>query len=215
MPTIIPLSDYPRRDHFQYFASLPNPYVGVTVNVDVTELVAACKAAKASFYLCFMHAAALAADKVPQFRQRIHPEGIIQYDHCPTSHIELLEDETYCYCTLHHQFPLKEYLTKAETARNAARQNASIEEEEDVDSMVFISSLPWLHYTAFVQPTGKDSNPRISWGKYEEDHRGRLMMPVTVLAHHALVDGIHIARFIQQLELQLTAIAQALYFLTK
>lgn len=215
MPTIIPLSDYPRRDHFQYFISLPNPYVGVTVNVDVTELAAACKAASASFYLCFMHAAALAADKVPQFRQRIHPEGIIQYDHCPTSHIELLEDETYCYCTLHHQFPLKEYLTKAEFARNAARQNASIEEDADVDSMVFISSLPWLHYTSLMQPTGKDSNPRISWGKYEKDHRGRLMMPVTVLAHHALVDGIHIARFIQQLELQLTAIAQALYFLTK
>lgn len=207
MPTLIPLDAYPRREHFRYFTSLPNPYVGVTVDVDVTALVDTCKAADLSFYLCFMHAAALAADTVPQFRQRIHPEGIIQYDHCPTSHIELLENETYCYCTLYHHLPLKEYLAKAEAARSAARQNASIEEDEDVDSMYFITSLPWLHYSAFVQPTGNDSNPRISWGKYEEDHRGRLMLPVTVLAHHALVDGIHIARFYQQLDAQIAQLA--------
>ena len=157
-----------------------------------------------------MHAVALAADQTPQFRQRIHEGGIMQYEHCPTSHIELLEDETYCYCTLHHHLPLEEYLSNAENVRAAARRNASIDEDDAVESMYFISSLPWLHYTAFVQPTGDDSNPRFSWGKYEEDHRGRLMMPVTVLAHHALVDGIHIARFYQHLEEQLAHIAQKL-----
>ena len=207
MPELIKLEDHPRRDHFRYFTSLPNPHVGVTVNVEVTELAAACRQADASFYLCVMHAVALAADEVPQLRQRIHPDGILQYEQCPTSHIELLEDETYCYCTLHHHRPLKEYLQTAENARRAARAKASIEEDEDVDSMYFVSCLPWLHYTDFVQPTGNDSNPRFSWGKYEEDHHGRLMMPVTVLAHHAMVDGIHLAKFYEGLNRQIGLLA--------
>jgi chloramphenicol O-acetyltransferase type A len=175
--------------------------VGVTQNVDVTELVNFCREKKYSFYLTFLHAAALAADEVPQLRQRIHEGGIVEYDACPTSHIELLEDETYCYCTLRHHMPLEEYIPYAEAMREKCRQKASIEEDDDVESMYFISSLPWLHYSAMIQPTagGEDSNPRITWGRYEKDIHGRLQMPVTLLAHHSLADGIHIAKFYQNL----------------
>ena len=60
--------------------------------------------------------------------------------------------------------------------------------------------MPWLSYTSIVQPvpTPADSNPRITWGKYFYEGE-RLMIPVTVLCHHALVDGIHIAKFYERL----------------
>ncbi|MBQ4580828.1 MAG: hypothetical protein IJA83_09245 [Clostridia bacterium] len=63
--------------------------------------------------------------------------------------------------------------------------------------MYFISTLPWLHYTQLIQPVncGEESNPRITWGKYQADASGRMMMPLSVLVHHALADGLHIARF--------------------
>ena len=195
---------YPRRAHFDYFRSLRDPYVGVTVDVDVTELVASCKSQGCSFYLCFLHAAALAADRVPELRRRIEDGGIVEFDACPTSHTELLENGVYCYCTLRHDpaQPLADYLAYAEPKRRACRENASIEEDAEVLSEYFISTLPWLHYTDLRQPTagGDESNPRISWGKFAPDFRGRLMMPVTLLAHHALVDGIHLAQFYQYLE---------------
>ena len=68
--------------------------------------------------------------------------------------------------------------------------------------MYFISALPWISYTALIQPAagGEESNPRITWGRFQEDWRGRLQLPVTLLAHHALVDGIHIAEFYRNLE---------------
>ncbi|MBO5502676.1 MAG: hypothetical protein J6A48_11710, partial [Clostridia bacterium] len=99
----------------------------------------------------------------------------------------------------------------AEVARTAARNHATIEEDAaDAESMFFVSSLPWLHYTCLSEPTGSDSNPRFSWGRYEADHQGRLMMPLSVTAHHGLVDGIHIARFYQQLEKQFQRITKEL-----
>lgn len=199
---LIDMDQYARRSHFNYFRSLPYPYVGVTVNVDVGALLTFCREHGFSFYLMFLHASALAADGVRELRQRIRDGGIIEYSECPTSHTELLENGTYCYCTLHHHMPLRDYLQQAEAARQACRAKGNIEEDEDVESMVFISSLPWLHYSALMQPVagGDESNPRITWGKYEEDSSGKVLLPVTLLAHHALVDGIHLAQFYINLE---------------
>lgn len=201
----IDLNNYPRRRQFEYFLTLQFPYVGVTNNVDVTETVHFCKEKGHSFYLTFMHAAALAADAVPQLRQRISGSRIIEYSECPTSHIELLDDESYCYCTLRHNMCFEEYIEYAERARENCRQNGNIEEDDDVEGMYFISSLPWLNYSSLLQPVagGNDSNPRITWGKFQKDCHGREQLPVSILAHHGLVDGIHIARFYRNLEKQL------------
>ena len=204
----IDLDKYDRRQHYEYFLSLQYPYVGVTNNVDVSELVQFCKTKNYSFYLTFLHAAALAADGVRELRQRIHGGDIIEYSECPTSHIELMDNNTYCYCTLHHHMTMEEYIPYAIEERDRCRQNGSIEEDDDSDSMYFISTLPWLHYTAMIQPVagGEESNPRITWGKFQEDYRGRRQLPVTLLAHHALVDGIHIAMFYRNLEQEIKKI---------
>ena len=70
-------------------------------------------------------------------------------------------------------------------------------EDANVESMYFISTLPWLHYSALIQPVagGEESNPRITWGAFAPDAEGRLQMPVTLLVHHALADGSHITSF--------------------
>lgn len=199
------LETFPRRQHLAYFSSLAYPYVGVTNNVDVTELVQFCRQQQHSFYLLFMHAAALAADGVPELRQRIRNGEVVEYSECPTSHTELLDNGTYAYCTLHHHMSLEAYLAQAESARTQCRLNGSIEEDADSESMYFISTLPWLPYTALIQPVagGGDSNPRITWGRFQPDAVGRQQLPVTLLAHHGLVDGIHIARFYENLEKEL------------
>ena len=207
--SVIDMNAYPRRAHFDYFRSLQNPMLGLTVQVDVTALRDFCRKEGCSFFLAFLRCAAQAADGVPQLRQRIRDGGIVEYEACGTSHIELREDGTYGYCTLYHDRPFREYLEQAGAERLRCRENASIEEDEDVESLYFITSLPWLHYEQLIQPTagGDESNPRISWGRYEPDFRGRLMMPVTLLAHHALVDGLHVAKFYENLDREMAALA--------
>lgn len=206
----VDLQTYPRRAHFDYFRSLAFPYVGVTVQVDVTELEAFCKARGYSFYLTFLHAVALAANRVPEFRLRIRGEGIVAYDECGTSHVELLPDNTFCYCTLYHGLPLADYLTYAERTRRACREQASIEDDDETEGLYFISTVPWLHYTSLAQPVacGSDSNPRFTWGKFEPDGQGRLRMPLTVQAHHGLLDGVHIGAFYRYLEEELARIVR-------
>lgn len=203
--TAIDMNAYLRRAHFDYFRSLQNPMMGLTADVDVTALRDFCRGEGCSFYLAFMRCAARAANGVPQLRQRIRDGGIVEYDACGTSHVELREDGTYGYCTLYHDRPFRAYLEYAEAERERCRENASIEEDEDVEGLYFITAMPWLKYSQLIQPTagGDESNPRISWGRFAPDWRGRLMMPVTLLAHHGLVDGLHVARFYQNLDLEM------------
>ena len=197
----IDMETYERRAHFDYFRSLQYPYVGVTADIDVTHVVEFCKEHKCSFYLTILHLAALAADGVPERRQRISDDRIVEYDQCPTSHTERTEGAAYCYCTVHHHMDLQDYYEKAEEARAACKENG-IEEDDDVESMYFISTLPWLHYSSLIQPVagGDESNPRITWGRYTRTESGRIMMPMSILAHHALVDGAQSGEFYENLE---------------
>ena len=206
----VDMSRESRRDQFAYFQTLSNPYVGVTVQVDVTELAVWCRERGTSFFLAVLYAAGRAANGVPELRRRIHDGVIIEYDTCPTSHTELCADGTYCYCTLHHDKPFAEYIAYAETERQRRRLDGSLREDANVESMYFISTLPWLHYSALIQPVagGEESNPRITWGAFVPDAAGRLQMPVTLLVHHALADGSHMAKFYDALRAELAFLAR-------
>lgn len=91
----IDMETYRRRNHFEYFNSLAYPYVGTTSNVDITALLGKIKGEKLPFFLTVCYCAARAANRIPQFRQRIRENGIIEYDQCRVSHTVALEDETY------------------------------------------------------------------------------------------------------------------------
>lgn len=206
----IPLETYPRRDHFSYFKEMAQPYAGLTVSVDITGFMRRVRGEDFPFFLSFLYCVSRAANGVPQLRQRILNGGIVEYETCPTSHTEALEDGTYCYCTLDSRKPFAEYLPDAKKAQAEAKQQKSLDDGEEVLSLFFISSLPWLSYEAIVQPTPNpaDSNPRITWGKYRQEG-DRTVLPVSILCHHALVDGLHLAQFYQKLDQELARFTES------
>ena len=202
----IPMEQYARREHFEYFKGLAYPYVGVTVNVEITDWLAAVKKRQLPFFHSFLYAAANAANGVREFRQRIEGDGIIEFEKCLSSYTVALEDETYCYCTLDTSKPFGEFLGYAKEEQRKAVEEKNLTDGEDSLSFFFISSLPWLSYHTIIQPVPMpaDSNPRITWGKYFAQGE-KIFIPVSLLCHHALVDGIHISKFYEQLQKELSA----------
>ena len=180
------------------------PYVGLTADVDVTPLAEYRARSGCPFFLTLLYCVARAANSVPQLRQRIVDGEIWEFDVCPSSFIVAKPDETYAYCQVRTDLPLTEFLPYAEERKNAARTDGNIEEDEDALPCFFISTLPWMRYTSLIQPAPSpaDSNPRITWGK-AEIRGGRTVLPLTLLCHHALVDGLHISRFYAALDREL------------
>ncbi len=198
---------YPRRAHFEYFSAMANPYMGVTVELDITDFCARIRELGHPFFLSLLWCVNRAADSVPEFRQRIDGGRIVEFGECRTSHTLALADGTYCYCQLSAAGrPLDGYIAYASAAQERARLSQSLDDGDGLD-LYFISTLPWLSYTALVNPTPSpaDSNPRLTWGKWFE-RGGRRLLPFTALCNHALVDGAHLARFFDALRGEMAGI---------
>lgn len=195
------LEEYPRRDHYKYFSNMAYPYVGLTVPVDITDWLERVKEKKQPFFLSFLYCVVNAANAVPEMRQRIKDGKILEFSTCQASYTVALEDRTYTYCAVDCDKTLEEFLPYAAKRQEEVKKHPSLEDGEDAISQYFISTVPWISYSSIVQPVPSpaDSNPRITWGKYYEQN-GRIWMPVSLLCHHALVDGIHLAQFYEELE---------------
>lgn len=206
---VIDWAAYPRQAHFDYFNTMADPYAGVTVEVEAARFLAACERKTLPFFLSFLYCAGRAANRVPQLRQRILDGRPVEFRHCDTSHTVMRADGTYSYCRLNCMQPFEDYLPAALLRQDEARESGSLDDGEDALSLLFISTLPWLRYTAIRQPVPSpaDSNPRITWGRYTQSG-GQVLLPVTLLANHALVDGAHMAAFYAALEEELDRFAE-------
>jgi len=197
----IDMNSYPRKAHFEYFKNMAYPYVGATVNIDITYLLNVIKRKKLPFFLTILYIATNAANKIPEFRRRIDHDSIIEYSHCNTSHTVALQDETYCYCELNSSMNYKNFLEYAEDKQRLSKIQAITNDGSERDSLFFVSCLPWISYTAIIQPvpSPSDCNPRITFGRYFRQNDITLM-PTSILANHALVDGLHIAKFYRKFD---------------
>lgn len=204
MYTVIDMKKDPRREHFEHFTSLDVPFAGVTVKVDVTKLVRFCKERHCSFYAAMTRIAILAGNRVPEFRRRIVGSEVREYEECSASITELGPFDAYYYCTLSAKESWEAFIPYAEKTRAERRTRPGLFEEDDETDQFFITCTPDLHFEQIINPLKNNvSNPMIGWGRYEEDWKGRLMMPLSVLVHHALADGVHIARFYKNVEEEL------------
>lgn len=197
MKKIIDLETYPRRSHFEFFKEMAYPYVGMTANVDVTELKAYAKTQGGSAFLACLWAAAQAANSVPELRQRIVDGQIVEFDYCDTAHTVLLPDNTFCNCRTDCRRPLPEFLTYGKQCQEeACRHHGFAATQEDETNLIFLSCVPWVSFTQVIQPAPipADTTPRIVFGKFFTEG-DRTMMPLHIQCNHALVDGYHIGRF--------------------
>ena len=90
---ILSRETYPRCAHLDYFCTWPSPMQGSRyqwTSQPSTRRWRRGRCLSSSPSYC----AARAANGVPELRQRLRGEEILEYDHCPTSHTVALEDGT-------------------------------------------------------------------------------------------------------------------------
>lgn len=197
MRKIINLENHPRRSHFEYFGSLAYPYMGLTANVDVTNLIRFAKEKGGSTFHAVLWAAAKAANSVPELRHRIVDGQIVEYDHCNVGYTVALEDHTFCNCYTESRMSMEEFFVDARRRQEEAKKHPGfVNPDEDETGLIFTSCVPWVAFTQCVQPVPipADSNPRIVFGKYIREGE-RTLMPLHIQCNHALVDGWHIGEF--------------------
>jgi chloramphenicol O-acetyltransferase type A len=196
-PRIIDVATWNRREAFELFRSLSFPYMGVTADLDVTRLRETHRARGISFTVGLVHALCTAANEVPAFRQRIRGNDVVEHEVVDPSITVLGAGDAFRFATLRYDPDLRRFAADADARIEQARRAASLWSEPDRDDLFFMTTIPWVSFTALVHPVPldpPDSVPRIAWGRFREQGR-RVLLPLNVQAHHALVDGIDVGRF--------------------
>ena len=195
--------DHPhQRRHFEFFSQMELPHFGVTAPVDFSDAYNYIKTNKLHFTSVVVYLICRAANGVPQMRRRIRDGQIVQHESVHPSFTVTAEDTgvfTFCYVDYREDF--ESFSHSLRESIDFVKRNPTVSDEPGRDDYLFLSALPWVHFTGIshAMPIANvDSVPRITWGKLGGS--GGLQLPLSVQAHHAVVDGSHVGRFYQLFE---------------
>ena len=81
-------------------------------------------------------------------------------------------------------------------------KNTNKLEFTNLKNVIHISAIPWICFTALSHARHfafKESNPKISFGKLIHENN-KILLPVSVHVHHALIDGYHVGQFFEKFQ---------------
>ncbi len=204
MDNVINKSTWPRREIFEFFSGISNPFYAVTFRQDVTELRRFCKERRISFYYALVYLCCKALEDVPAFALRIRGENVVELEKQIPSFTDLKQgSELFHIVTMPCEGSIVEFCEKARAVSSA--QNDFIDPAGQGDNLIYFSCLPWMETTAVTNERDlsangaqDDSIPRLCWGKYTQEN-GRVYLGMSVEVNHRLIDGVHIGRFAEAL----------------
>jgi chloramphenicol O-acetyltransferase type A len=201
----VDLETWPRRELFNVFRTWGNPHFNLCANVDLTAFYPEVKEQGTSISIAIVYVLTRAANEITEFRYRIRGEEVVEHDIIHPSTTILTKDELFTFCPMFYKPDFGKFAKNAKTQFNYVHENPSLENPEN-DDRLYMTAIPWVSFTSFMHPLDLapvDSVPRFAWGKFfhEDD---KLKMPLSVQAHHALMDGIHMGKYYEKVQDYLT-----------
>jgi chloramphenicol O-acetyltransferase type A len=203
-PVFLDLRQWQRRSAFDFFRGFDIPWFNICTRVDVSRLRQAVKASGiGSIWLAYHFLAIRLANDIAPFRYRLQGDQVRVHDEVHGSTTVLREDESFGFATLEHQRDFAAFSSQGAAAIAQARQRGSpFEPNKHENATVHMTTLPWTHFSSYSNARQRgphDSIPKIAFGRIDAEG-DRLWMPLSLEVHHALMDGLHVGRFIEGFE---------------
>lgn len=205
---IIDPKNWERGQVYDLFSACDHPFYSISFEVDVSNLYRYTHENGVSFYYSLSWLIVKAMEQVEAFRMRIRGNKIEIVDDLIPSCADLMPGtEVLTFVTLPHGDNMAEFCRQAK--EKAAGQTYLFDAELEVlDTLVYISSLPWVTMTGFVTERNLDPDdgiPRVTWGKYRKDG-DKVTLNITLDVNHRLIDGVHIGKMYQALQERIDAL---------
>jgi chloramphenicol O-acetyltransferase type A len=194
---VIDMQTWSRREHFKLYTAFDHPHFGMCANVDLTKFHPYVKQHGHSVTLAIVYLITRAANDISEFRYRIRNEAVIEHDVVHPSTTILAADDLFSFCWFDYCDDFSSFAASAKERIAYFQTHPTLEDIPGRDDFIYMTAIPWVSFTGFMHPMNlqpPDSVPLFAWGKFFEEGE-RLMMPLGVQAHHALMDGIHMGKF--------------------
>jgi chloramphenicol O-acetyltransferase len=206
---IIELESWHRKGHFDLYNKFDFPHLDICVQIDITELWANRAGSGASPTITLVYTVTKAANRVPELRQRIRGEQVIEHEVIHPLITTLGENDLFGVVSLDYDPDFETFTTRAAERLAQTEGDTTLDEfphqeqgeETARDDLLSITILPWLAFTGFslTRSATEDCIPLFAIGKVVAAGE-RYMLHFFVNFHHALIDGLHIARLVKYIE---------------
>ena len=204
MTRTLDIATWNRRHHFEFFKYAEEPFFNLCTEVDVTELYdATLSSTKGSFFLASLWFSLKAANETLPFRYRMDGDAVRVFDRVDAGSTILRDDQTFGFGYFEYEPEFELFAGKGleEIDRVRARTGDLGEQTNRLDR-IYYSVIPWVSFSSFSHARNRnerDSIPRIVFGKHHQSDGAR-KLPISVEVHHALVDGLDVAQFLERLQ---------------
>ncbi len=197
----IDLTTWKRKEHYNFFSSFEEPFFGITANVECTGAFQKAKEMDTSFFLYYMHKSLIAVNSIEEFHYRIEGGCPVRYDvvHGSTTVQNAEELFAFAFLPYHPDYDTFYPEAKASVERVKMIKGMGLDDNAIRNDVIHYSTLPWISFTAISHDrnfSNGDSIPKIAFGKFFRQGE-KLLMPVSVNAHHGLMDGLHAGKYFE------------------
>ena len=197
-----------REEHFHFFKSLAQPFFNVHTEIDITNLYHYAKTEKLSVFLAYLHAATEGIRATENFLLRLEDDEVVKYDAVDISTTVLKDNKTVSFVHLPHHNDIHTFCQQASEIVAEVKKSNRLFYGYNGPDLVHATTLPWFKFRGMEHAHSDDPNesiPKLAFGRLEfkED---RIILPISVRVHHALVDGYHIHLFLENMKASISAL---------
>lgn len=204
--TYLNIETWNRKQHFEHFKTLKDPYFGLTASVNVTKAYNWSKVNKKSFFIVYLYACMKAINSVENLKYRIEEDDkIVIHDKIDVSATILRPDNTFGFSYVSYIDDFKLFYENFILEKERILKSTDLFPPMYSEACIHCSAIPWVNFTGHKEPLSgikNESIPKIAFGKMKEVDK-ELVMPVAINVNHALVDGFHLGQFYEKFQSEL------------
>lgn len=198
---IINIDTWNRRQHYEHFKAMSDPFFGVTVAMDVTRAYQFSKDNKISFFGKYLHDCMKAINDVDAFKLRIENEKVMRFDEIHASPTIMRSDTNFGFSYIKFDKDLNVFLKRLEEEKNRVLNSKELYPPTNNLDCIHCSALPWFSFLGHKEPVSGlvDSVPKLAFSKAETKNNSKIMN-VAIRVNHALVDGYDVGLFVEKFQ---------------
>ena len=204
MSEYLDVTNWARRDLFEFFRKYDNPYFNICTRLNVTRLLEFLRhRPETSVSLAYHYFALRVANEIEPFRYRLREGKVLVHDVIHGGAPVLLPNESFTFAYFDYDEDFEKFILGAQRSVDRIRNEDGPFSPLESDDRIHFTTLPWVTFTSFAHARRnwgrEDSVPKIAFGKFTRENE-RMLLPISIEVHHALMDGLHVGRYLNRLE---------------
>ena len=202
----IDMDNWERREHYYYYRDFIKTRYNLCGEIDITGLLSQIREKRLHFYLVFLYVVIHTVNEIKELRMCLDEDGALGYwDVCHPSYTIFHKDDlTFSDIWTEYSPDFQTFYERASQDMETFQDVKGIKAKPDTPPNFCPNScIAWISFTGFGSDTYAESSmlyPVILFGKYHENEKGQILLPLSIAVNHMVADGYHTCLFFQKIQ---------------